>query len=202
MLNRKILTTLLIGGLTVAAGADAQPCDGSRGGQMGQGCMQGQMGHHGRGHRGGCMGRHGKMGRRGGQMRPGAAKLMRLFRGMDLTEAQDIALLKARRSLRQSQMPKAELQAANQKTLVEQLKSGAPDKSVLYGLVDARAARKTARERAQVDAFLSVYATLTPAQKQLVAQRAELAQQRGAQQQQMGRGRGRRNLSPVPDMNP
>lgn len=153
-LSHKILSVLLISGLSVAGFADARP----RGGE-------------------GKSERHGKMGKKGGK------NLMRLFRGLDLTEAQEIALVKARRKLRED-APKNDQGAADKKTLVDQLKSGSPDKTVLYGLADARAERKKARAHAQIDAFLSVYATLSPEQKQQLAERAE---RRSQEQKKRGR---------------
>lgn len=196
------LTALLISGLGLAGAASAQAGGRGRGGctQDGPGaCDQdggpGACGHRGgrRGHRGRGPGRHHGPGM---HHRGGPGHLLGMMRGLDLTEAQEIALVKARRQLRAGRMPKQQLRQANANELLKQLKSGAPSKQALYAAADQRAERRTAREHARIDAFLSVYETLTPAQKQQLA--AQLEARMARRQAAMNGNRRRTDASPLP----
>lgn len=117
---------------------------------------------------------------------PKGPHLLGMFRGLELTEAQEIALVRARRSLRSlHESHRAEGKAAAE-TMLTQLKAETPSKDALYALADQRSASMNSDSRAEIDAFLSVYATLSAEQKTKLTTRMEEHQKRMQENKQKG----------------
>jgi hypothetical protein len=130
--------------------------------------------HAGGGHKGG--GRF----HRGGGMMPGMF-LMHLAERLDLTEEQEVAAVRMRRSIREeAKQNRAEMQAAFDGVLVE-LEKPAPDATRLHRLVDEASARMTKLAHSSIDQYLKFHGTLSAEQRQGLVDEARLMKERRQQ---------------------
>lgn len=178
--SRILLASTLAATMALGGVAFAQPGPGGGGGMcMGGDCMGGGGGRGGgRGMRGG-----------GGMMNP-AGKLLRLMGTLDLTEAQEVALVRLRREMREFRQANDPIRQAEQKTLAAELAKPNPSAAVLTDLLDKRLDRQKAHGRILIDKVLKFHATLSAEQKQVLAERLTQMQDR---MQQRGKRGGAKN---------
>ena len=175
LLASTLAATMALGGLALA-----QPGPGGGGGQcMGGDCMGMGGGPGGRGGRG----------MHGGMMNP-AGKLLRLMGTLDLTEEQEVALVRLRREMRDFRQANDPIRQAEQKTLAAELAKPNPSAAVLTDLLDKRLDRQKAHGRILIDKVLKFHATLSAEQKQALAERLTQMQDR---MQQRGKRGGAKN---------
>lgn len=149
-----ILSTALAGVMALGTSAFAQPgggpgCDGSGPG----------------GGRGGGPGGQGGKG-------PGAM-MMRMFNGLDLTEAQEVQLVRIRRELRAEREAMQATRQADRAAMQAELSKDTPDAAVLHQLADKRLEHQRAKSHAMIDKMLAFRATLSPEQKAQLTKKME-----------------------------
>ena len=91
--------------------------------------------------------------------------LHRMLRAMNLTEAQEIALVKASRGVREEGRRLIKDHRAQAKSLVAAVVEDRVDGDAMHAKLDEMAAQRVALAHEAVDAFLSIEQTLTPEQR-------------------------------------
>jgi Spy/CpxP family protein refolding chaperone len=104
---------------------------------------------------------------RGG--RGGMAGLLKLMDDLDLTEAQELAAVRLRRSLREEGKKMREASREDLAAAAAELKAEAPDRDRLRALADRAAARMKDRSHAAIDAVLEFQGQLRPEQREKLA---------------------------------
>lgn len=105
--------------------------------------------------------------------RGGPMKMLRLMEGLDLTEQQELELVRIRRALREERRAaRAEMQA-RVKALVAELDQETPNPQLFHAFIDDVSARRTKAMHDTVDRFLKLHATLTPAQRAELSEKLE-----------------------------
>jgi Spy/CpxP family protein refolding chaperone len=162
--SRLLLASTLAATMALGGVALAQPGPGAC--QGGGDCMgQGP----GRGHGG----RHGGP----GGMGP-AGKLLRLMETLDLTEQQEVALVRLRRELREEGKANFEARKADRVAMAAELAKATPNAAVFHQHLDQRLERQRVQGHAMIDKVLKFHATLSPEQKQALAERLTQVQDR------------------------
>lgn len=115
----------------------------------------------------------------------GQMSMLDMFSSLSLTDSQEAALSSARSKLR-SQRSGSSDRGPGQGALSTQLKSQELDVSALYEEVEARATQ----QKAEIDAFASVYETLSSSQKEQLAEQLSSRSSRGGRGGPGGQGGG------------
>lgn len=103
----------------------------------------------------------------------GGQRLLGLLEPLGLTVDQELVLLKLRLQLRKLKRREQDKAQAGAFQLVDGLKAGAVDKQALYLLTDAHAQTRRAYQRAEIDAFFTLYSLLTSGQRAALSARME-----------------------------
>ncbi|MBK8010349.1 MAG: Spy/CpxP family protein refolding chaperone [Deltaproteobacteria bacterium] len=116
----------------------------------------------------GAMGGLGGLGGMGG---PGL-RLFRLIRDLDLTEEQEVALVKLRRSLQDERSAMRATAEDDTKILAAELAKATPNANEIDRLIEKRAQAHTQMAKKAVEKFLVFHQTLTPAQRKMLSEAA------------------------------
>jgi Spy/CpxP family protein refolding chaperone len=112
---------------------------------------------------------------------PPAMKLGHLIASLDLTEAQEAALLDLREDLASEFKTSRSDHKDEMESIVSAIKSDTVDREAVHALIDAAAAERTAMAHRATDGVLDIYDTLSPEQKTLLIERLDDAKSRHAE---------------------
>lgn len=112
---------------------------------------------------------------------PPVMKLGKLIASLDLTEAQESALL----DLREDMVSEFKASRSDHKdeleAIVSGIKSGSVDRDAVHALIDTAAAERTALAHQATDRVLDIYDTLSPEQKTVLQERLDDIEARRAE---------------------
>lgn len=114
--------------------------------------------------------------------------LMHMIDELDLSEQQELELVRIRRSARSERKAMHEAMQADVDALIEMLGDGEVDKDAVHARIDAMMARASGRAHAMADRALAFHTTLSPEQKQKLAK--GLADKRDRMKARFERRRG------------
>ena len=135
---------------------------------------------------------HGGPGARGGF---GAMRLMRFIHDLDLTEAQEVKVVRLRRQLRETHQAQREAMRSDMDAVMSELEKPTPDRAAIRATVDRALERMRTNAYQAVDAFLDLHATLTPEQRAQIKTRVAEVRDR-AERRRDRRGRKGRHMAP------
>lgn len=107
----------------------------------------------------------------GGMGGPGL-RLFRLIRDLDLTEEQEVALVKLRRSLKDERSALRETADEDAKVLAAELAKATPNANEINRLIEKRSQALTKMAKDAAEKFLAFHQTLTPAQRKTLSEAA------------------------------
>lgn len=108
----------------------------------------------------------------------------KMIRHLDLTEEQEVAAVRLRRSMREESKSIREGMRSSMSALADEMKKTSPDRARIHEMVDAMNAKKQQMAHLMVDKALDFHALLTPDQKAEVARIIEEQQARHAERRE------------------
>lgn len=110
---------------------------------------------------------------------PGMA-FLRMLGDLDLTEAQELQAVRARRLVRDEMKEAHEATAASMGRVIAELEKPAPDAGAIHGVADEALGRLQKIVHLAIDQYLALHATFSPEQRQQVAAQAKEMNERRA----------------------
>jgi Spy/CpxP family protein refolding chaperone len=115
----------------------------------------------------------------GGHGGPPFLPMMRALRHMDLTDAQEDAVYRMGKELRNEGRAARNNAMASMAEAANELEKAKPDGAKLHRIADERIAEMTKLVHSAIDKFLGVHATLTPEQRATLAKDLRRVEKRG-----------------------
>jgi uncharacterized membrane protein len=100
----------------------------------------------------------------------GPMALMQLVNRLDLSDQQELQLIKIRKSMHQEGKQARQEMQANISQIADELEKPAPNASKIHGVADQAMQRFSKVVHGAIDQFLTLHATLTPDQRETLVQ--------------------------------
>lgn len=107
-----------------------------------------------------------------------AAKMLRAMGDLDLSEAQEVQLVRIRRELRKEHKALRTSMKEDRKTAFAEMKKDSPNPQLLHDMLDRHAAARTALAHKALDRALTFHRNLTPAQKAQLTEKMQRFEKR------------------------